>query len=195
MELKEILAISKLPGLYQIVASRDNGLIVTPLGEERRKFVASRQHMFTPLENITVYTNTDSIELSEIFKLMKAGKVVMPDPKLDDKSLRAYFSSLVPEHDQERVYISDIKKMMKWYVALDVAGIFEEKKEEKVKKESKETPKKAGSSEEKLVKKAGLSEEKPAKITESPEGKPAKKVTKDDKAAPKKAPSKATKKK
>ena len=171
MELKEILAISKLPGLYQIVASRDNGLIVTPLGEERRKFVASRQHMFTPLENITVYTNTDSIELSEVFKTMKSGKVAMPDPKADDKTLRAYFTELVPDHDQERVYISDVKKMMKWFIALDAQGIFEEKKTKKADKEE--------ATEEKVAKKA----KKPAK----------KETKKEEKAAPKKAEKKAKK--
>lgn len=146
MELKEILAISKLPGLFQIVASRDNGLIVTPLGEDKRKFVASRQHMFTPLENITVYTNTDSVELSEIFKLMKAGKVTMPDPKSDDKTIRKYFTELMPDHDQQRVYVSDIKKMMKWFVALDAVGVFKEEKEKKATakptKEKSETKKK-----------------------------------------------------
>lgn len=166
MELKEILAISKLPGLYQIVTSRDNGLIVTPLGEEKRKFVASRQHMFTPLENITVYTNTDSVELSEIFKTMKTGKVALPDPKTEDKKLRAYFTEIVPEHDQERVYVSDIKKMVKWFVALDAQGVFDEKKEEKaVKEDSKKVAKKAT----KEVKETAAAPVKKAKKTEKKE--------------------------
>jgi|TARA_B110000483_G_scaffold48624_1_gene60490 hypothetical protein len=149
MELKEILAISKLPGLYQIVTSRDNGLIVTPLGEQKRKFVASRQHMFTPLENITVYTNTGSMELAEIFKAMKAnGKC--PEAKAVDKDIRAYFVAIAPEHDQQRVYTSDIRKMIKWFKSLDEVGMFkEEKKEEesvkkdKPKKEKVAKPKKA----------------------------------------------------
>lgn len=143
MELKEILAISKLPGLYQIVTSRDNGLIVTPLGEEKRKFVASRQHMFTPLENITIYTNTDSIELAKVFELVKTNEktIAIPDLKSDDKTLRAYFTELVPDHDQQRVYVSDIKKMLKWYVALDAQGII--KLEKEAKKETKKTEAKA----------------------------------------------------
>jgi hypothetical protein len=157
MELKEILAISKLPGLYQIVASRDNGLIVTPLGEEKRKFVASRQHMFTPLENITVYTNTDSVELTEIFKTMKTKGTAIPDPKADDKTLRAFFIDVVPEHDQQRVYVSDIKKMIKWFVALDSHGLFVEKKEEK-----------PASGKEKVIKeKSTVAKEKVAKPKES----------------------------
>ncbi len=164
MELKEILAISKLPGLYQIVTSRDNGLIVTPLGEEKRKFVASRQHIFTPLENITVYTNSDSVELSGVFQTIKTGKVVLPDPKSDDKKLRAYFTEILPDHDQERVYVSDIKKMVKWFLALDAQGLFEEKKpdKEEPKKESKAPAKKAKASAEEPVKKVKKAEKKEA---------------------------------
>jgi len=140
MELKEILAISKLPGLYRIVTSRDNGLIVTPLGEDKKKFVASRQHMFTPLENITIYTNVDSIELSKVFELMKTNieTIALPNPKADDKTLRAYFNSIVPDHDQQRVYVTDIKKMIKWFKALDAEGVITlEKKEEKATKSEK----------------------------------------------------------
>lgn len=147
MELKEILAISKLPGLFQIVASRDNGLIVSPLGEDKRKFVASRQHMFTPLENITVYTNTDSIELTKIFESIKLNleKHPIPDLKAADKVLRSYFAEIVPEHDKQRVYISDIKKMLKWYLALDANGLLSIDKEgEKAdKKEAKEIKEKS----------------------------------------------------
>lgn len=142
MELKEILAISKLPGLYQIVTSRDNGLIVTALGEEKRKFVASRQHMFTPLENITVYTNTGSTELAQIFKAMKSAKKAGPDPKAADKEIRNYFTEIVPEHDQQRVYISDIRKIMKWFIALDAVGMFKEEKKAKESKAKKDAPKK-----------------------------------------------------
>ena len=151
MELKEVLAISKLPGLYQIVTSRDNGLIVTALGEEKRKFVASRQHMFTPLENITVYTNTGSLELAEIFKAMKSAKNAAPEVKAADKEVRDYFAEIVPEHDQQRVYIKDIRKIMKWFIALDATGMFKEEKKEK--KEKKTAPaKKAASKKEKAAK-------------------------------------------
>lgn len=163
MELKEILAISKLPGLYQIVTSRDNGLIVTPLGEEKRKFIASRQHMFTPLENITVYTNVGSMELAEIFKAMKSSKTSAPDVKAADKEIREYFTEIAPDHDQQRVYISDIRKMMKWFIALDAQGMFKEK--EKTEKKAKAEPKdKAASATKKATaKKAkGAKEEKKA---------------------------------
>jgi len=147
MELKEILSISKLPGLFQIKASRDNGLIVTPLGENKSKFVSSRQHMFTPLENITIYTEDSNIELKDVFQSMKASKQACPDNKAADADVRAYFTEVVPNHDQQRVYISDIKKIVKWYTQLDAHNLFAEvEKPEKnsgtkKKKESKATGK------------------------------------------------------
>lgn len=146
MELKEILAISKLPGLYKMVATRSNGIIVSPLGEDAKKFVSSRQHMFTPLENITIYTNTDSIELVKIFETIKKdnGKTAIPDNKAKDADFRAYFTSMVPDHDQEKVYVNDIKKVVKWYALLDANGLItldapktEETKKEKAPKETK----------------------------------------------------------
>lgn len=147
MELKEILSISKLPGLFQIKASRDNGLIVTPLGENKSKFVSSRQHMFTPLENITIYTEDSNIELKDVFQSMKASKQACPESKAADADFRAYFTEVVPNHDQQRVYISDIKKIVKWFTQLDAHNLFaeEEKPEKKSgtkkKKESKATGK------------------------------------------------------
>ncbi|MBL6875235.1 MAG: DUF5606 domain-containing protein [Chitinophagales bacterium] len=159
MELKEILAISKLPGLYQMITSRDNGIIVTPLGEQKSKFVSSRQHMFTPLENITVYTNTGSMELAEIFKAMKANDKC-PEVKAADKDIRAYFVAIAPEHDQQRVYTSDIRKMIKWFKSLDEVGMFkEEKKEESVKKDKPKKEKVAKPKKAKATKK----ESKPKK--------------------------------
>lgn len=149
MELKEILSVSKLPGLFKIVATRDNGLIVTPLGEDKKKFVSSRQHMFTPLENITIYTNASSIELADVFKEMKKKEkeVPLPTKKDSSKKYREYFTAIVPDHDQQKVYDNDIKKVVKWYEALDKEGILtlkENKKEEKKtdKKEAKKEVKK-----------------------------------------------------
>lgn len=144
MELKEILSISKLPGLFQIKASRDNGLIVTPLGENKSKFVSSRQHMFTPLENITIYTEDSSVELKEVFQAMKDSNLDCPGNKAGDAEFRTYFAEIVPNHDQQRVYISDIKKIVKWFNLLDAHNLFAEtKKEKKAEKKSNTKDKKA----------------------------------------------------
>lgn len=122
MKLTDILAISGKPGLYKISSNRDNGLIASQLGSEKKNFYSSRQHMFTPLENITVYTETDTIELLEIFKKIKLDEKGMVDLKSKNEDIRAYFTKLVPDHDQEKVYISDIKKILKWYVTLNEFG-------------------------------------------------------------------------
>lgn len=141
MKLTEILAISGKPGLYQISANRDNGLIANALGSDKKNFYSSRTHMFTPLENITVYTETDTIELVEVFKKIKADEKAMVAPNASNDDLRAYFTKLVPDHDQEKVYVSDIKKILKWYTTLNEFGFLNEEskatKEEKADKEAK----------------------------------------------------------
>lgn len=135
MNLKEVLSISGMPGLYKMVANRDNGLIVTAIGDDKKKFVSSRQHMFTPLENITIYTEEDSEELVSVLKLMKekSSEVPLVKANVSSKELRAYFTKVLPSHDQEKVYTSDIKKLLKWYEALDKEGllVFEEQEKKK----------------------------------------------------------------
>lgn len=147
MKLTDILAISGKPGLYKISANRDNGLIASALGSDKNNFYASRTHMFTPLENITVYTETDTIELVEIFKKIKADEKSKIASNAKNDEIRAYFTKLVPDHDQEKVYISDIKKILKWYDTLNEFGYLVETKETKGKgaktTETKKTAKKA----------------------------------------------------
>lgn len=145
MNLTEILAISGKPGLYKVEANRDNGLIASELGSVKKNFFPSRQHMFTPLENITIYTEADSIELAEIFKTIKKDEKVLIKAKSSADELRAFFLKVVPDHDQEKVYTSDIKKIIKWYELLKKFGLLEEVKDEKSdsKKVSKKTTKKA----------------------------------------------------
>lgn len=119
MNLREILAISGKPGLYKIEANRDNGLIASALGSDKKSFYASRQHMFTPLENITIYTEDDAIELVEIFKIIKKDEKSLIKANSSADELRAFFVKIVPTHDQEKVYTSDIKKIIKWYNMLN----------------------------------------------------------------------------
>jgi hypothetical protein len=148
MNLKEVLSISGMPGLYKMVANRDNGLIVTALGDDKKKFVSSRQHMFTPLENITIYTEEDSEELVNVLKMMKekSSEIPLVKPNASSKDLRAYFTKVIPNHDQEKVYTSDIKKLLKWYDSLEKEGllVFEVPEEKKpAKKTTKKTEKTA----------------------------------------------------
>lgn len=122
MEFKEIISVSKLPGLFQIHKQRADGLIVKSLIDKKIVFVASRAHAFTPLENITIYTNDEPIELLSILLKMKESKITIPDAKASNDILKSYFIQIVPEYDTERVYVSDIQKIIKWYDILDKKG-------------------------------------------------------------------------
>jgi len=116
MDLKEIMAISGKPGLFQLVAQSKNGIVVESLLDGKR-FTAFAHERVSSLEEISVYTDDEELALKEIFKRMhekhEGGEAL--DSKSDKKALRAYFEEVVPEHDQERVYTSDIKKMISWY--------------------------------------------------------------------------------
>ena len=115
MSFSEILAISKLPGLYQMHKHRADGLIVKSLQDDKVFFAASRAHSFTPLDNITIYTSEEPMELLEVMLKIKEKKSVLPNPKADPAKLKKFFSSVIPNYDEERVYISDIQKIVKWY--------------------------------------------------------------------------------
>lgn len=150
MNLKEIVAVSGLGGLFKIHANRPDGLIVQGFDEDKSKFLSSRKFVFTPLEGITVYTITDNIELTDIFLKMKESVNNNPIPdvkKASSNDLKNYFKSIVPDYDEDRVYVSDIKKLVKWYEILDKEGLVvatepEEESEEKEapKKEAKKAP-------------------------------------------------------
>ncbi len=149
MDFKDLLAISGLPGIYKMIANRPNGLMVVPVEGGKRKFVSSRKHQFTPLESISIYTNTDSAPLDDIFKTMqeKLTTLPLPEPKASSNEAEAYFKEILPEYDPYRVHTKDIKKVVKWFKALNDAGLvtFNEKEE---KKEEQATKEKASEEEE-----------------------------------------------
>lgn len=132
MELSEIVSITGMPGLYKASGKRSDGLIATSLTDGVTKFVSGRQHLFSTLDNITVYTQEDTRELrlilAEIKKQEKKNPV--PDTK-DDAKVKAFFEIIVPDYDREKVYVSDMKKLIKWYQILDAKGLIEELTSEK----------------------------------------------------------------
>ncbi len=175
MDLKEIMSVSGMPGLYKVIANRTDGLIVEGLHDKAKKFVSSRQHMFTPLENITMYTTDDSVELRLILSDMKKNEKTHPIPDLkksDDATLRNYMKTMVPSYDEEKVYASDIKKLIKWYELLDanqLVSVIEEDKEELAAEEKKEkkTAKKTVTSEVEEAEVISEIKEKPKKVVKA----------------------------
>jgi hypothetical protein len=119
MDYNKIVSVTGLSGLFEILSSKSDGGVVRSLEDNTTKFVSTRQHNFSHLESIEVYTTKDNTNLAELFEAMKNSKEKIPDAKADIKSLKSYFEKVYPELDFERVYASDMKKMVKWYHILE----------------------------------------------------------------------------
>jgi hypothetical protein len=117
MEYAKIIAITGLPGLYEMLNSKGDGAIVKSLDDQSTRFVSGRVHQFTHLESIEVYTERENVNLVEVLNSMKDSSEKLPDEK-DGKALTAYFKKVYPTLDFDRVYASDMKKMVKWFTVL-----------------------------------------------------------------------------
>lgn len=122
MEYSKLVSITGLGGLFELVASKADGGIVRSLEDKTTKFVSSRQHSFSHLESIEIYTTSDNVNLVDILNAMKDSKEKRPDAN-DAKALKAYFQKVYPTLDFERVYTSDMKKMVKWLALLETNNI------------------------------------------------------------------------
>ena len=117
MEYNRIVAVTGLPNLYELLTSKTDGAIVRSLEDKSSRFVSSRIHNLSHLESIEVFTTDENVNLADVFHAMKNSGDALPDAK-DNKALRTYFEKVYPTIDFERVYASDLKKMVKWYEVL-----------------------------------------------------------------------------
>ena len=122
MEYKKIIAITGMNGLYELLNSKTDGAIVRSLDDDSTKFIASRVHNFSHLESIEVYTIRDNANLVDVFTAMQNSSEPLPLDK-DGAAVKAYFEKVYPDMDFERVYASDMKKMVKWYSILKANNI------------------------------------------------------------------------
>lgn len=113
MEYSKLVAVSGLPGLFEVISSKNDGAVVRSLVDKTTKFASSRIHQFSHLESIEIYTTGENVNLVDIFIAMDGG-TALPDVK-DDKAVKSYFEKVYPEMDFERVYVSDMKKIVKWF--------------------------------------------------------------------------------
>lgn len=113
MEYNKLVAVTGLSGLFELVSSKADGGLVRSLDDKSTKFVSNRIHAFSHLESIEIYTTGENVNLSEIFIAMKSSSEKMPDAN-NAKEVKAYFEKVYPSMDFERVYGSDMKKMIKW---------------------------------------------------------------------------------
>ncbi len=114
MDYNRIISVTGLGGLFELVTSKSDGAIVRSLEDQSTKFVSSRVHNFSHLESIEVYTERENVNLVDVFNAMQESKEALPSDK-DPKAITAYFKKVYPEMDFERVYASDMKKMVKWF--------------------------------------------------------------------------------
>lgn len=135
MEYKELVAVTGLGGLFQLITTKSDGAIVRNITDKTTKFISARLHNVTPLESIEIYTTTDNVRLHEVFRKMSETESsnTPADSKSDNNTIKKYFESIFPDFDYDRVYVSDMKKMLKWYELLKTNELLpkeEEKTEE-----------------------------------------------------------------
>ena len=135
--LKEILYVTGKPGLFKLVSQGKNMLIVESLIDGKR-FPAYSKDKVVSLGDIAIFTETAEVPLGQVLESLKAkenGAVCSIDPKSDNDKLRKYMLEVLPDYDRDRVYPSDIRKLLSWYNILINAQITEfvaEEKEEEV---------------------------------------------------------------
>lgn len=124
MDLSGIISISGMSGLYKIVAQIKNGVLVESLIDKKR-LPAYATNKVSELENITIYSTGDNVPLKDVFQKIVDKENGGPciDSKSSDAELKAYLKSVFPEYDEERVYTSDIKKILNWYNLLQKQGL------------------------------------------------------------------------
>lgn len=139
MDLSGIISIAGMSGLYKVVAQTKNGLIVESLTDKKRVPVYATNKVST-LEDVRIYSTGDDVPLKEVLQKIydkeKGGLSV--DTKLADAELKKYFKAAFPEFDEDRVYVSDIKKVINWYNALHKQGLLEKKEEKAADDKSKD---------------------------------------------------------
>jgi hypothetical protein len=137
MTLAEIASISGKGGLFKVVAPTKSGVILESLDDTKTKLVATTSHRLSLLHEISIYTTTKegTVPLEDILRKMRAdfGSDLGVDGNSDATELKSFMKAIVPEFDENRVYISDIKKLIRWYEIISkyAPELLAEKSEEK----------------------------------------------------------------
>jgi hypothetical protein len=138
--LKEILSISGKPGLYKLVSQGKNMLIVESLTDGKRIPAYSKDKVVS-LGDIAIFTETAEVKLGLVLEAIKTKEnaaVCSIDTKADNDKLRAYMGEILPEYDRDRVYPSDIRKLITWYNSLISSNITDFTEKEETEKEESE---------------------------------------------------------
>ena len=134
MDLRTVLSVSGKPGLFKLIAHQKNGVVVESLLDGKRTAISANANV-SSLGDIAIYTYEEEVQLRDVFKAM--AEVTEGNEALSHKSskdqLEDFFGEVLPKFDQERVYASDIKKVVQWFNILvknDLLSILEEEASE-----------------------------------------------------------------
>ncbi len=143
MEFKEIATVSGKPGLYKVLKPSRTGVILESLDEKKSKLVVGTTQRVSLLSEISIYTMDEegSKPLQEVLRNIE--KEFQGDTGLagaDNDEYKAFLKHVLPEYDENRVYVSDIKKLISWYgiIRLQFPELLKEEEEEEEKKEKKD---------------------------------------------------------
>ncbi|RVU01958.1 hypothetical protein EOD41_08380 [Mucilaginibacter limnophilus] len=126
MNLQGIVAVSGKPGLWKALAQNKTGFILESLDGNKTKLVANLSTAkLAALDEITVFGDDEDLKLKDIFANIKEASSV-PDAKADGNTLRKFFREVAPGHDEEKVYASDMKKIISWFNILKDLPLFDE---------------------------------------------------------------------
>ena len=117
MSLEKIIAIAGKPGLFKLIAQTRGGFVAESLLDNKRISVSVQQNV-SVLSEIAIYTLTEEVPLKNVFRKIKEkeqGNKASVSPKDSKDKLEEYFFGILPEYDEDRVYASDIKKVIQWY--------------------------------------------------------------------------------
>lgn len=127
MNLRGLVSITGKPGLFKLVGQNKTGFILESLDAKKVKIIVNMSNTkMATLEDITIYGVDEEIRLLDILETIKKDNITLPDVKSDGNTLREFFRSVAPGHDEERVYSSDIKKIISWYAIIKEQPIFDE---------------------------------------------------------------------
>jgi len=122
MTLEDIATISGKGGLYKIFKPTKSGVILESMDEAKTKLVATANHKLSVLNEVSIYTTTKegTIPLKDVFQKIhqEFGDDLGLDAQSDNAELKSFMKSILPDYDEDRVYVSDIKKLVKWYGVL-----------------------------------------------------------------------------
>ncbi|MEZ4950990.1 MAG: transketolase C-terminal domain-containing protein [Saprospiraceae bacterium] len=122
MDIEKYVSVSGLPGLYRIVSNRSNGLVIEDLDSGKAKFASVRQYQFNPIASIGIYVDGEKKQLHCLMYFLlccRTLRPIHPEPNASKDALMEYFERFCLHYDRERVYPSDVKRLIKWFTFLN----------------------------------------------------------------------------